>query len=204
MAIEIVFATNNAHKVSEIMAALGGDDFNVMTLNECGIHDDIPETAPTLEGNAQLKAHFVAERLSGKGVIVFADDTGLEVSALDGAPGVYSARYSGEGTEGNIKKLLHELEGKEDRSAQFRTAICLIEADGTEHLFEGIVEGEIITQRVGNDGFGYDPVFSPKGYDVTFAEMDMDSKNAISHRGRAVRAMAQWLKDKGSSKNYLK
>lgn len=191
---EIVFATNNANKVKEIKATLG-DGFNILTLSECGIHEDIAETALTLEGNAQLKARYVAEKLSGRDYIVFADDTGLEVDALGGAPGVYSARYSGEGTEGNIVKLLCEMESEEKRSAQFRTAICLILPSGEEHLFEGIVRGEILRVRSGEDGFGYDPIFSPEGYSVTFAEMTLNDKNSISHRGRAIRAMAEFLKN---------
>lgn len=193
---KLVFATNNAHKVEEIRSALGGvGEYEILTLNECGIYDDIPETAATLEGNASLKSHFVAQRLSEEGgsAIVFADDTGLEVDALGGAPGVYSARYSGEGTEGNIDKLLKELDGKKNRKAQFRTSISLIEADGSERLFEGIVRGEILQSREGDGGFGYDPVFKPEGYDVSFAEMEMSDKNAISHRGRAVRAMIEYL-----------
>ncbi len=192
--MDIVFATNNAHKVEEITSALSGSDFRVLTLKECGIEEDIPETEPTLEGNARLKARFVAQRLKDRGVMVFADDTGLEVEALEGAPGVLSARYSGEGTEGNIAKVLRELEGSDNRSAQFRTAICLIEADGAEHIFEGIVRGEILREREGEEGFGYDPIFRAEGYsEGSFATISMEAKNAISHRGRAVRAMAEFL-----------
>ncbi len=191
---EIVFATNNANKVKEIKATLG-EGFNILTLSECSIHEDIAETATTLEGNAQLKARYVLEKLRGRDCIVFADDTGLEVDALGGAPGVYSARYSGEGTEGNIVKLLSEMESKENRSAQFRTAICLILGGGEEHLFEGVVRGEILRVRSGEDGFGYDPIFSPEGHSVSFAEMTLEDKNAISHRGRAIRAMAEFLKN---------
>lgn len=190
---EIVFATNNKNKVKEIAAALEGSDFKVLTLEECGITGDVEETEPTLEGNARLKARFVASELNGREAIVFADDTGLEVDALDGAPGVRSARYSGEGTEGNIKKLLFEMAEKENRGTQFRTAICLIDEKGEEHLFEGIVKGEILRERHGDEGFGYDPVFRPEGYELSFAEMGMAEKNAISHRGRAVAAMVAWL-----------
>ncbi len=193
--MDIVFATNNTHKVEEIVAALSGTEFRVLTLSQCGIDEDIPETEPTLEGNARLKAKFVAQRLKGQGKIVFADDTGLEIEALDGDPGVKSARYSGEGTQGNIAKVLKELMGVDCRTAQFRTAICLIEADGTtEHIFEGIVRGEILTECEGEDGFGYDPIFRAEGYsEGSFATMTMEAKNAISHRGRAVRAMANFL-----------
>lgn len=189
----IVLATNNLHKVEEIKAVLADEKFNLLTLKEVGIVEDIPETAPTLEGNAQLKAQFVAQRLAGQGYIVCADDTGLEVDSLDGAPGVFSARYSGTGTEGNIAKLLEELLTKDSRAAQFRTAICLITPQGTPYFFEGIVRGEILHQRAGIDGFGYDPIFKAEGCDKSFAEMNMQDKNAISHRGRAVRAMAEWL-----------
>ncbi len=195
---KLVFATNNAHKVEEIVAALGGGDFSISTLSECGINEDIPETEPTLEGNAALKARFVFERLKSMSVeaMVFADDTGLEIEALGGAPGVMSARYSGSGTQGNIDKVLAELERKECRIAQFRTVIHLIEPNGEEHSFEGKVEGEILFERNGDEGFGYDPIFCPQGFEQSFAQMPLEVKNSISHRGRAVRAMAQWLQTK--------
>ncbi len=189
--VELIFATNNKHKVEEVVAALKGSNFRVLTLEQCGIFDDIPETEPTLEGNARLKARFVAGRMSGR--YVFADDTGLEVKHLDGRPGVLSARYSGRGTDGNIDKILEEMAGVANRDAQFRTAICLIEPSGIEHIFEGIVRGEILESREGDDGFGYDPIFRPEGYSESFAVMSLESKNEISHRGRAIAMMAKWL-----------
>ena len=190
----IVFATNNKNKLQEIRAIAGGE-YNILSLSEIGCHDDIPETAATIEGNAMLKARWVKDKY---GYDCFADDTGLEVEALDGAPGVYSARYAGgEGhdSEANMKKLLAELKGKENRKAQFRTAICLIEG-GEKHLFEGIVKGEIIREKKGSSGFGYDPVFVPEGYAETFAEMGAEEKNRISHRARAVQKLCDYLNSK--------
>lgn len=189
---QLVFATNNAHKLEEVRAILG-NQFDILSLNDIHCHADIPETADTLEGNARLKARYIYEHY---GMDCFADDTGLEVEALGGAPGVYSARYAGgEGhdSEANMRKLLAELEGKDNRRAQFRTAICLIEG-GEEHLFEGIVRGSIIEARRGTSGFGYDPVFIPEGYSQTFAEMGNEEKNRISHRARAVQQLAGYLK----------
>ncbi len=188
---KLVFATNNAHKLEEIRAILG-NEMEVLSLNDIHCEADIPETADTLEGNARLKAEYVYRNF---GLDCFADDTGLEVEALNGAPGVYSARYAGgEGhdSEANMRKLLHELEGKTNRKARFRTAICLIE-EGREHLFEGIVNGAITEERHGAEGFGYDPVFKPKGYDQTFAEMGNAEKNKISHRARAVHKLCEYL-----------
>ncbi|WP_072531378.1 non-canonical purine NTP diphosphatase [Bacteroides ilei] len=188
---KLVFATNNAHKLEEIRAILG-NKVEVLSLNDISCHADIPETADTLEGNAALKAQYIYEHY---GLDCFADDTGLEVEALGGAPGVYSARYAGgEGhdSEANMKKLLKELEGGNDRRAQFRTVICLIE-DGKEHFFEGIVKGGIIEEKRGASGFGYDPVFVPEGYEETFAEMGGEEKNRISHRARAVRQLCSYL-----------
>ena len=188
---KLVFATNNAHKLEEIRAILG-NKIEILSLNDINCHADIPETADTLEGNAALKAQYI---YNNYGLNCFADDTGLEVEALDGAPGVYSARYAGgEGhdSEANMKKLLSEMKGKENRKARFRTAICLIEG-GKEHLFEGIVNGEIIEERRGGEGFGYDPVFVPEGYSETFAEMGSDEKNKISHRARAVKKLCEYL-----------
>ena len=188
---KLVFATNNAHKLDEIRAILG-NKMEILSLNDINCHADIPETADTLEGNAALKAQYIYKNF---GLDCFADDTGLEVEALNGAPGIYSARYAGgEGhdSEANMKKLLAEMEGKENRKARFRTAICLIE-DGKEHLFEGIVNGEIIQERRGGSGFGYDPVFVPEGYTETFAEMGNDEKNKISHRARAVAKLCDYL-----------
>lgn len=188
---KLVFATNNAHKLEEIRAILG-DKVEVLSLKDIQCDVDIPETADTLEGNAVLKAEYIYRHY---GLDCFADDTGLEVEALNGAPGVYSARYAGgEGhdSEANMRKLLAELEGKTNRKAQFRTAICLIEG-GVEHLFEGVVKGEIIEEKRGASGFGYDPVFMPEGYTETFAEMGSEEKNRISHRARAVQALCAYL-----------
>jgi len=188
---KLVFATNNAHKLEEIRAILG-DKVEVLSLKDIQCDVDIPETADTLEENAVLKAEYIYRHY---GLDCFADDTGLEVEALNGAPGVYSARYAGgEGhdSEANMRKLLAEMEGKTNRKAQFRTAICLIEG-GVEHLFEGVVKGEIIEEKRGASGFGYDPVFMPEGYTETFAEMGNEEKNRISHRARAVQALCAYL-----------
>lgn len=190
---KLVFATNNAHKLEEIRAILG-DKVEILSLNDINCHADIPETANTLEGNAELKAAYI---YTNYGLDCFADDTGLEVEALNGAPGIYSARYAGgEGhdSEANMKKLLTEMAGKTNRNAQFRTAICLIEK-GNKHLFEGIVKGQIIEAKRGNSGFGYDPVFIPEGYNETFAEMGNTEKNKISHRARAVAALCEYLQN---------
>lgn len=188
---KLVFATNNAHKLEEIRAILG-DKVEILSLNDINCHADIPETADTLQGNAALKVQYIYENY---GLDCFADDTGLEVEALNGAPGIYSARYAdGEGhdSEANMKKLLSEMQDKENRKARFRTVICLIE-DGKEHFFEGIVNGSIIRERKGGDGFGYDPIFMPDGYSETFAEMGNDEKNKISHRARAVQKLCEYL-----------
>lgn len=187
----IVFATNNAHKLAEVKAVLG-DDFELVTLKEVGITEDIPETGETLDENASIKARYVYERT---GLDCFADDTGLEVVALGGAPGVHSARYATDGHDfaANNAKLLREMEGKTDRRARFRTVISLIRS-GVEEQVEGIVEGHIATTMSGSEGFGYDPLFIPEGYDISFAEMSGDQKNAISHRGRAVEALKGVIK----------
>ena len=188
---KLVFATNNAHKLEEIRAILG-DKVEILSLNDIDCHADIPETADTLQGNAVLKAQYIYENY---GLDCFADDTGLEVEALNGAPGIYSARYAGgEGhdSEANMKKLLSEMQDKDNRKARFRTVICLIEG-GKEHFFEGIVNGSIIRERKGGAGFGYDPVFMPDGYSETFAEMGNDEKNKISHRARAVQKLCEYL-----------
>ena len=184
-------ATNNAHKLEEISAILG-DEMELLSLKDIQCNADIPETADTLEGNAIQKANYIYENY---GMDCFADDTGLEVEALNGAPGVFSARYAGDGhdSEANMQKLLKELEGKENRKAQFRTAICLI-MEGKEYLFEGIVKGSIIEEKRGGAGFGYDPIFVPEGYDQTFAELGNDVKNTISHRARAVEKLCAFLK----------
>ena len=186
----LVFATNNLHKLEEVRDILGGS-FRIASLKEIGCIDDIPETADTLEGNALQKARYVKEKF---GYDCFADDTGLEVEALGGAPGVFSARYAGPGhdSEANMRKLLKELEGKTNRQAQFRTVVALL-LDGEEYTFEGIVRGTILTERRGTAGFGYDPVFVPEGYAETFAEMGSEEKNRISHRARAVQKLADFL-----------
>lgn len=189
----IIFATNNAHKVEEVQAVLG-DAFHLRTLAECGITEEIPETADTLEGNALQKARFVHERT---GADCFADDTGLEVDALCGAPGVHSARYATDGHDfaANNRLLLHNLEGVGDRRAHFRTVIALI-LDGREYLFEGRVDGHIAEVEAGCGGFGYDPLFVPEGFERSFAEMSAEQKNAISHRGRAVRKLVEFLHER--------
>lgn len=190
---EVIFATNNAHKVREVAAEISG--IKVLTLADVGLSGDIPETSPTLQGNAAQKARWVFERTDGS-MDVFADDTGLEIDALDGEPGVFSARYSGGGAEQNIDKVLEKLQGSSNRSAQFRTVICLKKGgSGDELFFQGVVRGEILNARTGADGFGYDPIFSPEGSDLSFAEMDLAQKNLISHRGRAVRALCDYYKN---------
>ena len=189
--MKIVFATNNAHKLSEV-AQVVGDKFELVTLRECGITEDIPENEPTLEDNALAKARYVYSRT---GLNCFADDTGLEVDALNGEPGVRSARYATDGhdDEANKRLLLERMQGVENRAAQFRTAVALI-MDGKEYLFEGIVRGDIACEEHGAGGFGYDPLFLPEGGALTFAEMSAEAKNEISHRGRAVRRLAEFLK----------
>lgn len=189
--MKLVFATNNSHKLEEVRQILG-DRFEVLSLNDIGCHEDIPETADTFQGNVLQKARFVKEHY---GYDCFADDTGLEVKTLGGAPGVHSARYAGDhDSEANMTKLLSELEKKSDRSAQFRTVIALI-LNGQEVLFEGIVTGKIAQERhYGDGGFGYDPIFVPDGYTETFSQMSSQGKNLISHRGRAVRKLADYLK----------
>ena len=188
---ELIFATNNKHKLSEVRPMLEGKVL-IHSLSEIGLDGDIPETADTLEGNALQKAQWVYERT---GRDCFADDTGLEVDALGGAPGVYSARYAGEGCsfDDNMDKLLAALDGVENRKARFRTVICLLE-NGQPHYFEGRVEGRILTEKHGTEGFGYDPIFQPDDSGVPFAEMDLESKNRISHRGRAMVKLIDYLK----------
>ncbi len=190
--MKITFATNNRHKLEEV-AALLPSDYQVMTLRECGIVEDIPENEPTLEGNALAKARYLYERTE---MNCFADDTGLEVDALGGEPGVRSARYATDGHdfEANNELLLRNLEGKESRAAQFRTVIALI-WNGEEYLFEGVVRGEIAESYSGCEGFGYDPLFVPEGESRTFAEMTMEEKGDISHRGRAIRALVEFLSE---------
>ena len=187
---KLVFATNNAHKLEEISSILG-KKIELLSLKDIECEANIPETADTLEGNATQKAEYIYKNY---GLDCFADDTGLEVEALNGAPGIYSARYAGDGhdSESNMKKLLENLQGKENRKAQFRTAICLI-MNGEKYLFEGIVKGEIIQEKRGGAGFGYDPIFVPEGYNLTFAELGNDIKNTISHRAKAVEKLCDFL-----------
>ena len=189
---KIVFASNNSHKLAELRSILG-HRYEVLSLADINCHDDIPETADTFEGNALLKARWVKDRY---GYDCFADDSGLEVYALGGAPGIYSARYSGATTDvaaANNAKLLRELSGAGDRRARFRTAIALLTGDAEPVFFNGTVEGHILEAPRGRGGFGYDPLFVPEGWDRTFAEATGEEKNAISHRGRAVAALAEYL-----------
>lgn len=189
---KIVFATNNPNKIREIKEILGSD-FDVVSLSEIGCHDDIPETGATLEANAIQKAQYIHNRY---GIDCFADDTGLEVYALNGAPGVHSARYAvgtDHNSEANMQRLLSEMQGEANRSARFRTVIALI-LDGKQYTFEGEVKGRIDTEKHGNGGFGYDPLFIPEGYDKSFAALGEDIKNRISHRARAVAKLAEFLK----------
>ena len=186
----LVFATNNTHKLNEVKAIVSGD-IQIVSLADIHCEEDIPETADTLEGNALLKARFIYEKY---GYDCFADDTGLEVDVLDGAPGVYSARYAGpeHDSQANTRKLLQQLEEITNRNARFRTVIALI-MNEEEHLFEGLINGQITESPRGANGFGYDPVFIPDGYSETFAELSNTVKNAISHRARAVRQLAGFL-----------
>ena len=190
--MKLVFATNNRHKLDEVRDILG-DRVEVLSLNDIGCHDDIPETADTLQGNALIKARYIYEKY---GTACFADDTGLEVDSLNGEPGVYSARYAGEecNSEANMLKLLHNLRGKSDRNAQFRTVIALI-VNGEEKLFNGIVKGTISEEKMGNSGFGYDPIFIPEGFSESFAQMSSDMKNSISPRYRATEQLSKYLKE---------
>ena len=189
--MKIVFATNNKHKLEEIKDILG-KDFEIVSLAEIGCHEDIPETGLTLEENARQKSTYIVEHYNHD---CFADDTGLEVDALNGEPGVHSARYA-EGTdhdsEANMRKLLSKMSNVKDRTARFRTVISLI-INGVEYQFEGRVEGRIATEKHGTEGFGYDPIFIPEGYDKSFAELGEEVKNQISHRARAVKKLAEYL-----------
>ncbi|MBO5700024.1 MAG: RdgB/HAM1 family non-canonical purine NTP pyrophosphatase [Bacteroidales bacterium] len=194
--MEIIFATGNAHKAVEAQKALG-DTFTLIMPKELGLTEEIPENGDTLQANAIEKAEYLWKKF---GKSCFADDTGLEVDALGGAPGVYSARYAGpeKGSEANMTKLLAELEAAEaangeiSRAARFRTVVALI-LDGELHLFNGVLEGKIARERSGNEGFGYDPIFIPDNYTKTLAEISLEEKNAISHRGKAMRALAEFL-----------
>ncbi|HOW41613.1 MAG TPA: RdgB/HAM1 family non-canonical purine NTP pyrophosphatase [Bacteroidales bacterium] len=196
--MKFVFASNNDHKIKEIRSILG-DSHTALSLRELNIFDDIPEEEPNLEGNALAKARYI-HRLTGMNV--FADDTGLEVDALGGLPGVKSARFAGENKDfsANIDKLLAMLGSNNNRKARFRTIIALILNDN-EYLFEGIVEGTIIDERRGSEGFGYDPVFIPSGKNRTFAEMELSEKNTISHRGRALEKLRKFLEEEACNKN---
>lgn len=190
-AMALVFATNNKHKLEEISRLLT-ETYEIIPLAAIGCHEDIPEDYETLEENALQKARYIKEHY---GCDCFADDTGLEVDALDNRPGVYSARYAGpeKDSKANMHKILTEMQDKNNRKARFRTVIALI-LNGEEHLFEGRVDGEILTEQHGDAGFGYDPIFRPDGFKESFAEMDMDTKNSISHRGRAVSKLVDFLK----------
>ncbi|MDE6693320.1 MAG: non-canonical purine NTP diphosphatase [Muribaculaceae bacterium] len=196
MKMKIVFATNNAHKLDELRRITGGK-IEILGLKDIGCDVDIPETGDTLQENALQKARYVRDHY---GMDCFADDTGLEVDALDGAPGVRSARYApgdGHDSAANMALLLKNMDGVSDRKARFRTVIALI-IDGKEHLFEGKVEGDILEAPAGTGGFGYDPVFRPRGWTRTFAEASQDEKNAVSHRGRAVRKLLDFFNE-----NYI-
>lgn len=188
--MELVFATNNIHKINEIRSLLS-DSFKILSLAEIGFTGEIPEDSSTLEGNASQKAWFIRNKF---GIDCFADDTGLEVDALNGEPGVYSARYAGAGRSfgDNMTKLLEKMSEINNRNARFRTVISLVTGD-QEIQFEGVVRGEILRERRGIQGFGYDPVFRPEGCELTFAEMDLEQKNKISHRGRAFNQMVSYL-----------
>ncbi len=190
---KLIFATHNKHKLEEVKAILQSN-LNLLSLKDIQCFEDIPETADSLEGNALLKAEHIYHQY---GYNCFAEDTGLEVEALDNRPGVYSARYAGEGNDSmkNMEKLLKDLEGVQNRKAQFRTVVALIE-DGNVHYFEGIIKGKITTELAGKGGFGYDPIFIPDGYTQTFAELEADLKNKISHRALAIQELKNYLHTK--------
>lgn len=190
--MKLVFATNNAHKLEEIKEMLGAQH-EIVSLKDIQCHEDIPEEQDTLEGNALQKARYIHEKY---GLDCFADDTGLEIKALNNAPGVYSARYAGNAhdSEANMKKVLEEMQHVSERQARFRTVIALILKD-KKYLFEGVVNGEILTTKHGHEGFGYDPIFRHEGFRESFAEMPLHEKNAISHRGQAVKKLCSFLKD---------
>lgn len=187
---QIVFATNNRHKLEEVRAIVG-KYFDILSLSDIGCHEDIPETGNTFEENAMMKARYIKEKYNYD---CFADDSGLEVTALNNAPGVFSARYAGEPSDSmrNIEKLMRNMQGITERSARFRTSIALL-YNGEEHLFKGVIEGKIIDTLRGDKGFGYDPVFVPDGYDITFAEMSSEEKNRISHRAIATQLLVDFL-----------
>jgi XTP/dITP diphosphohydrolase len=187
--MKLTFATNNPNKLKEVQSKLS--NYKIVSLKELGITEDIPETGSTLEENALIKARYLYEKYNTD---CFADDTGLEIESLNNEPGVYSARYAGEekSSDKNMDLVLSKLAGKQNRKARFRTVVALIQ-DGKETLMEGIVEGKIIESKIGDDGFGYDPIFMPNGYDITFAQMDMKTKNRISHRGLAIDKLVETL-----------
>lgn len=189
--MKLIFATHNKNKAKEVKSLMPSF-IELLSLDDINFHDEIDETASTLEGNALLKAKTIFEKT---GINCFADDSGLLVDALNGEPGVYSARYAGEqkNDQDNMKKLLHELNDKPNKNAHFKTVMALI-IDGKEHLFEGKIEGKIITEKLGSNGFGYDPIFVPDGYNETFAQLDSETKNKISHRARALQKMLEFLK----------
>ncbi|HLO72836.1 MAG TPA: non-canonical purine NTP diphosphatase [Flavobacterium sp.] len=191
--MKLVFASNNKNKIKEIQA-LVPSKIQIISLEDIGCFDDIPETADTIEGNAILKANYVTEKF---GLNCFADDSGLEVDALNGAPGVYSARYAGEpkNDEKNIDKLLLNLANKTNRAANFKTVIAL-NYNGKQILFTGIINGKIITEKIGTNGFGYDPIFVANEYEKTFAELSLEEKSTISHRGKAVKQLIKFLEEK--------
>ena len=189
--MKLCFATNNPNKLAEIQDILG-DQFELVGLQDIGCEEELAEDQTTLEGNSLQKAQYVYNQY---GVNCFADDTGLEITSLEGEPGVYSARYAGDQRNNgdNMALVMERMEGKPDRAAQFRTVITLI-VDGEQKQFEGVAKGEIITEQLGKEGFGYDPIFKPEGYQKTFAEMSRIEKNKISHRGRAIRHLIDYLK----------
>ncbi len=188
--MKICFATNNKNKLEEIRQAFGSS-YEIVSLQDIGCHEELPETQHTIEGNSAQKAHYVSQKYK---VNCFADDTGLEIDALDGEPGVYSARYAGENcsSQDNTDKVLNNLQDIENRQAQFKTVITLV-LENREHQFTGIAKGTIRTEKCGSEGFGYDPIFEPDGYDITFAEMSMEQKNNVSHRGKAVKQLSAFL-----------
>lgn len=189
--LKLVFATNNKHKLEEVQAML--TNFEIISLSDINCFEDIPETADSLEGNAILKANFISEKY---GLDCFADDTGLEVEALNNEPGVYSARYAGEdnNAEANMNKLLKNLENTQNRKAQFKTAIAL-NIQGKQFIFEGVCKGTVLTEKRGDSGFGYDPIFMPEGFNSSFAEMNLNEKGSISHRGKAVEKLVTFLNE---------
>jgi XTP/dITP diphosphohydrolase len=190
----LLFASHNHNKSKEISAFLDAS-WSIQNLHDLGIYEEIPETGVTLKENALIKAQYLFDRYKQR---CFADDSGLEVTSLGNQPGVYSARYAGvpKDDDANMNLLLKNLSGQSDRSAQFKTVIAYIDENETPHFFEGTVQGKILTQKIGTSGFGYDPIFQPNGYDISFAQMDLKNKNAISHRTRAVKKMAEYLNTK--------